>query len=146
MSLTDITDITDITDFPVQVKIPITKGEMRASGHVKNTSYIRYFECARIQYLQMLGINELKSTGLGTILAQTNCKYLKPLTYPDQIIVGAKIKSMGKSSFVMEYRVVSEKIGLSATGEEVIVMYDYNNSKKAEIPLVIKEAIRKLAK
>ena len=53
-------------------------------------------------------------TGIGTILAQTVCKYLKPLAYPDQIIVGAKVKSIGRSSFVMEYIIVSEKIGVSA--------------------------------
>lgn len=135
----------DLTDFPVQVKMPIAEGEMGASGHVKNIYYVRYFECARIQYLHMIGLNDLKSkTGIGTILAQTVCKYLKPLAYPDQIIVGAKVKSIGKSSFVMEYIIVSEKIGVSASGEEVIVIYDYNNSKKAELPLVIKEAIEKI--
>lgn len=135
----------DLTDFPVQVKIPITEGEMGISGHIKNIYYIRYFECAREQYLHMIGLVDLKSkTGIGTILAQSVCKYLKPLAYPDQITVGAKVKSIGKSSFVLEYIIVSEKTGVSASGEEVIVIYDYNNSKKAELPLGIKEAIEKI--
>ena len=135
----------DLTDFSVQVNMEIAEGEMGASGHVKNIYYVRYFERARNQYVQMIGLNDLKSkTGIGTILAQTVCKYLKPLAYPDQIIVGAKVKSIGKSSFVMEYIIVSEKNGVSASGEEVIVIFDYNNSKKAELPLVIKEAIEKI--
>lgn len=135
----------NLEDFPVQVKITITEGEMGTFGHVKNIYYVRYFECARNQYLQMVGLNKMQfKTGIGTILAQTICKYLKPLAYPDQIIVGAKVKSMSKSSFVMEYIIVSEKIGVSATGEEVIVVYDYNNSKKTELPLVIKDTIEKI--
>ncbi len=135
----------DLTDFHVQVKIPIAEGEMAASGHVKNIHYVRYFEFARNQYLQVIGLNDLMSkTGIGTILAQTICKYLKPLAYPDQIIVGAKVKSMGKSSIIMEYIIVSEKMGVSATGEEVIVIYDYNNSKKTELPLALKEGIEKI--
>jgi len=134
----------DLTDFPVQVKLPITEGEMGISGHVKNIYYIRYFECAREQYLRMIGLIDLKpQMGIGTILAQSVCKYLKPLAYPDQITVGAKVKSIGKSSFVLEYIIVSEKIGVSASGEEVIVIYDYNNSKKAELPFSMKEAIEK---
>lgn len=137
----------DLTDFPVQVKMPIKEGEMGPSGHVKNIYYVRYFESARNQYLQEIGLYDLMSkTGIGTILAQTVCKYLKPLAYPDQIIVGAKVKSMGKSSFVMEYIIVSEKMGVSATGEEVIVIYDYNILKKSELPGVIKEAIEKIEK
>ncbi|MDI6880316.1 MAG: hotdog domain-containing protein [Desulfitobacteriaceae bacterium] len=39
-------------------------------------------------------------------MAQTTCKYLIPLTYPDQIVVGARVKLIGNSSFVMEYLVV----------------------------------------
>lgn len=135
----------DLTNFPVQVKIPIAWGEMDAYGHINNIYFLRYFESARMQYFQEIGLTDLKSeTGIGAILAQTNCKYLKPLTYPDQITVGAKVKSMGKSSFVMEYIIVSEKMGVSATGEGVIVIYDYNNSEKAELPLVTKEAIEKI--
>lgn len=135
----------NLTDFPVQVKIPIARDEMGGYSHVKNVVYVRYFECVRIKYLKEIGLNDLKSkTGMYIILAQTICNYLKPLAYPDQITVGAKVKSMGKSSFVMEYIIVSEKIGVAATGEEVIVLYDYNNSKKAELPRVIKEAIEKI--
>ncbi|KJR49545.1 putative thioesterase [Desulfosporosinus sp. I2] len=137
----------DLKDFPVQVKTHIAWGEMDAYGHINNIYYLRYFESARIQYFQEIGLNDLKSkTGIGPILAQTTCKYLKPLTYPDQIIVGAKVKSMGKSSFVMEYLIVSEKLGVAASGEGVIVIYDYNNSKKAELPLTTREAIEMIEK
>lgn len=137
----------DLSSFPVQVKTPVAWGEMDAYGHINNIYYLRYFESARIQYFQEIGINDLKiETGIGPILAQTTCKYLKPLVYPDQIIVGARVTSMGKSSFVMEYIVVSEKLGVAATGEGIIVMFDYNNSVKAELPLVTKEAIDTLEK
>lgn len=137
----------DLKDFPVQVKIPIAWGEMDSYGHVNNIYYLRYFEGSRIQYFQDIGINELKSqTGIGPILAQTTCKYLKPLSYPDQITVGAKVKSMGKSSFVMEYIIVSDKMGVVAAGEGVIVIYDYNASVKADIPMVIKESIARIEK
>lgn len=135
----------DIANFPVQVKIPVAWGEMDAYGHVNNIYYLRYFESARIQYFQEIGLHDIKSqTGIGPILAQTTCNYLKPLKYPDQITVGAKVRSISKSSFVMEYVIVSEKMGISASGEGVIVMYDYNHFAKAELPLVVKDAIDQL--
>ncbi|MGC7873031.1 thioesterase family protein [Desulfosporosinus sp. FKB] len=137
----------DLSDFPVRVTIPIAWSEMDAYGHINNVYYLRYFETARIHYLQEIGLMDMKlETDLGPILAQTTCKYLKPLQYPDQIIVGAKTKSMSKSSFVMEYLIVSEKIGAAAFGEGVIVMYDYNASKKVEIPSEIRQRIEELEK
>ncbi|KLU65430.1 putative esterase [Desulfosporosinus acididurans] len=137
----------DLSDFPVRITIPIAWSEMDAYGHINNVYYLRYFETARIQYLQEIGLMDMKvETDVGPILAQTTCKYLKPLQYPDQIIVGAKTTSMSKSSFVMEYLIVSEKIGVAASGEGVIVMYDYNASKKAEIPPIIRKRIAELEK
>lgn len=138
----------NLADYPVQVKIPIAWGEMDSYGHVNNIYYLRYFEISRIHYFEEIGLNDLKAkTGIGPILAQTTCKYIKPLTYPDQVIIGARVNlSMGKSSFVMEHIIVSEKEGVVATGEGVIVIYDYNNLEKAELPLLIKEAIQKIEK
>ena len=136
--------VQSLKDFPVQVKITLAKEEMRGDSHVKNICYIQYFENARIQYIQSIGLDELKSAGIGQILAQSVCNYRKPLVYPDQITVGAKLKSLGKSSFVIEYIIVSDKIGIAADGEEVIVIYDYNHSRKTELPAIIKEGIEKL--
>jgi len=137
--------MSEINDFPVQVKLSVAWGEMDANGHINNIYYLRYFESARIQYFIESGLANLKAeTGIGTILAQTTCKYHKPLIYPDQIVVGAKVKSMGKSSFVMEYLIVSEKLGVAASGEGVIVMYDYKAAQKAELPLLTKAAIEKI--
>jgi acyl-CoA thioester hydrolase len=145
MELNTLKDLKDLKDFHVQVKIPITENEMRDTGHVKNTCYVKYFESVRIQYLREIGFTALKSEeGTGTILAQTICKYLKPLAYPDIITVGARVKSMGASSFVLEYMIVSEKMGVAASGEEVVVIYDYTNSKKTELPLAIKESIGRI--
>ena len=132
----------ELRDFPVRVKIAIAWGEMDAYGHLNNIYYLRYFETARIQYFLEMGLVDMKlETGLGPILAQTTCKYHKPLQYPDQVIACARIKSMGKSSFVMEYLIVSEKVGIAASGEGVIVMYNYNASQKAEIPASIRKQI-----
>lgn len=41
----------------------------------------------------------------------------------------------------MEYLIVSEKVGIAASGEGVIVVYNYNTSEKAELPLGTKNAI-----
>lgn len=137
----------ELTDFPVQVKITVAWGEMDANAHINNIFYLRYFETARIQYLLESGLIDLKAeTGLGVVIAQTTCKYHKPIKFPDQIVVGAKVKSMSTSSFVMQYLIVSAKLGVAASGEAVIVMYDYNTSQKAELPSFIKARIETIEK
>ncbi|MDA8234348.1 MAG: thioesterase family protein [Clostridia bacterium] len=137
----------NINDFPVQVRFPVAWGEMDIFCHVNNVSYYRYFENARIKYFDEIGIFEIKTkTGIAPVLAETKCKYLQSLTYPDNLTVGAKVRSIGQTSFIMDYLIFSEKLGVAATGEGVLVMYDFNTSQKTKVPAEIKNAIKKLEK
>jgi len=137
----------NINEFPVQVRFPIAWGEMDIFDHVNNVNYYRYFENARIKYFYEIGIFEMKKkTGIAPVLAETKCKYLQSLTYPDNLVVGTRVRSVGQTSFIMEYLIVSEKVGVAAAGEGVLVMYDFNTSQKISVPAEIKTAIKKLEK
>lgn len=137
----------DINEFPVQVRFPVSYVEMGISNHVNNSNFFRYFEDARAKYFNEVGITEMKArTGIGAILAEIKCKFLQPLAYPDNLVVGAKVTSIGNTSFNLEYLIVSEKVGVAATGEGIVVSYDYNSSQKIRVPEEIRTAIEKLEK
>ena len=128
--------------YPVKIQLQVAWGEMDAFGHVNNTVYFRYFESARIKYFDELPLKGLqKEANVGPILAQTACQFKKALTYPDTIWVGVKVVSMGNSSFVMEHKIVSEKIGEAATGQGVVVMFNYKTGQKAAISDEMRTAI-----
>lgn len=136
-----------IDEFPVQVRFPVAYGDMGIANHVNNVYFFRYFENARVKYFDEVGISEMrKKTGRSALLAETKCKFLQPLEYPDNLVAGAKVRSVGQTSFVMEYLVVSEKVGVAAIGEGVLVMYDYNTSQKISVPAEIRTAIQELEK
>ena len=44
-----------LAEFPVKTKITVKWGEMDAAGHVNNLVHLRWFEHARIVYLDQLG-------------------------------------------------------------------------------------------
>jgi acyl-CoA thioester hydrolase len=131
-----------LKDYPIQVRIPVAWGEMDSFKHVNNIYYFRYFETTRIHFFEEIGLlQHLKDTGVGPILAETSCKFIKPVFYPDTITVGARTKSIGKTSFIMEYCAVSDRDGIAAIGEARMVIYDYHAMKKTEIPPHIKEKL-----
>lgn len=133
--------------FPITVNIVIQWGDMDAFNHVNNIMFFKYFETARIQYFEEIGLIEnMKKTNIGPILAHTSCKFIKPITYPDTIAVGASVKSIGNTSFIMEFTINSKKNKLSATGDAVMVVIDYNKGLKTSIPENILQAIKDLEK
>ncbi len=137
----------DIEEFPVQVRFPVAWGEMDGFYHVNNVQYFRYFENARAKYFDEVGFWEMHlKTGIAPVMAETKCKYLQSISYPDNLVVGTRVSHVGKTSFIMEYIIVSEKLGVAATGEGVLVMVDFNTSQKVSVPDDIRAAIKKIEK
>lgn len=125
------------------VDTPVAWGEMDAFGHVNNAVYFRYFETARIAYFDRVSINEsMAKTGLGPILASTQCQFKAPLKYPDNIQIATRVSELGEDRFTMLYYLKSINTGrVVAQGEGLIVFYDYNNNCKHALPAHIKAQI-----
>ncbi|WP_372368101.1 acyl-CoA thioesterase [Candidatus Uabimicrobium sp. HlEnr_7] len=130
-------------NFSVVIDFPIAWGDMDAFQHVNNIMYFRYFENARIAYFEKTSITEhMQQTKLGPILAETNCRFRMPLTYPDNISVGARVTQMKKDRFAMEYIVFSNKVQkVAAKGTGLVVYYNYTKNCKTQIPDVIRNHI-----
>lgn len=122
--------------YPVVVDTPIAWGEMDSFQHVNNVIYFRYFENARIVYLDKLHAMSLKEkTGIGPIMALQQCKYKMQLLYPDTLSVGTRIVDMQETQFTMHHVIVSQKMKrVAAEGECLIAYFDFNQNKRAAIP------------
>ncbi len=135
----------DLLDgFPTRISLPVQWGDMDAYSHVNNTVFFRWFESARIVYLEQCGLTESRELeGVGAILHSTSCRFRLPVLFPDTVHVGARVTEVGEDRFTMEYRVVSERHGaVAAEGQGVIVAYDYNANRKATIPESVRHRIR----
>ncbi len=135
-----------LKSFPVVVEIPVIWGDMDSFQHVNNVIYFRYFESARIQYFEAVGLMDIvEQLGVGPILGSTSCRYRTPLTYPDTVYVGAKITEMHEKRFTMEYLIVSEQYPETvAEGSGVVICYNYQKNQSTQIPEVVHHAIEKL--
>lgn len=122
-------------DFPVLLPIRVAWGEMDAFQHVNNVSYIRYFESARIAYMEAMGMEaNIKTSPVGPILGDIYCRYRRPVTYPDTLHIGTKISEINEFGFVMEYQAFSDKQKTVTTlGHCKIVMIDYRTNQKVAV-------------
>lgn len=137
----------ELAGFPVVVEFEVAWGDMDSYDHVNNVVYFRYFENARIPWLERVGwMRSREETGLGPIIASTSARYRKPIRYPDRVQVGVRAKQVRSDRVVIEYRLVSAKWdAVAAEGEAVVVSYDYRNGRKCPIPDAVRAAIEALA-
>jgi acyl-CoA thioester hydrolase len=131
---------------PVVIETPVAWGQMDAFRHLNNTAYFRFFESARIAYFEKLDLLEfMEATGVGPILASTNCRFKIPLTYPDTVSIGTRVSEIQNDRFTMEYYVVSHKHQrVAAEGSGLIVCFNYTENKKTSVPSEIKRRIEAL--
>lgn len=132
-----------LAGFSVVIPISVAWGEMDAFGHVNNVVYFRYFESARIAYFERLQmLSYMQESGIGPIVASLQCRFRAPLTYPDTLSVGVRAHSLEADRFMMDYCIISHKLGkVAAEGGGLVVMYDYKALTKAPIPALLRERI-----
>jgi acyl-CoA thioester hydrolase len=122
-----------LAGYPVVVEIQVRWRDMDALGHVNNVQYYEYFEMARITYLERLGVWHPggKWIDVGVILASNSCRYKAPVTYPDTVLVGTRVSTLGIDRVAMENLMVSRTLGVvAAEGKAVVVSYDYRRKRK----------------
>jgi acyl-CoA thioester hydrolase len=123
-----------LTAFPTVIHLPVQWGDMDSYQHVNNIIYFRWFESARIAYLEQIGLKAMyHGAGIGPILAAIGCNYRRQLTYPDTVAV-----EMEHVLFSTAQQVVV------ADGKSTIVTFDYKSQKPIPVPDEIRAAIAKI--
>ncbi|MFW9910795.1 MAG: acyl-CoA thioesterase [Candidatus Thorarchaeota archaeon] len=132
-------------DFNVKVEIPVAWGDMDSFKHVNNTKFFKYFETARIKYFEEIGfIETMEQDSIGPILASASAKFIKPLFYPDTVIVGTRVTSLEPTEFIMEYIIESKSKGIVSIGDSKMVVYDYKSSERTTLPDSVRNKIREI--
>jgi acyl-CoA thioester hydrolase len=94
-------------------------------------------------YLERVGlVARMHEEGVGPILARTVIDYVRAVKYPDTVRVTATVTRIGSKSFTMAFRIFSETQDAEvATGEQVMVVYDYRAARTAPIDDRLRTAI-----
>jgi acyl-CoA thioester hydrolase len=130
-------------EYPVLWPVPTRWADNDHYGHVNNVTYYSYFDTAVNAWLihaTGTDIRELPALG---VVAETSCKYLGSLSFPDQLQVGLRIARLGRSSITYDlaiFREDGDALELAATGTFVHVYVDAETRKPIEIPEVIRAA------
>jgi len=114
-------------------------------GHVNNVVYYSYFDTAVNGYLiaaSGVDIRELPAIG---IVAETSCRFLKELSFPETVHAGLALEKLGNSSVV--YRIGlfrNEESEPAALGRFVHVYVDSASRRPVPIPREIRAALTAL--
>jgi acyl-CoA thioester hydrolase len=132
-------------------------GDLDAMRHLNNVVFLRYFETARINYLNSLfETHDVRSvspshprklgqagdvTGFGFIFASCHIDYRSPGQFDEEVAIRVRPAEIGTKSLKLEFDMrVGER--LLAEGYGVLVGYDYETETSAPLPEDLKTKLR----
>ncbi len=81
-----------------EMTIPIRWGDMDAMNHVNNTTYFRYLETVRIDWMRYIGCQP-DPKGEGPVIVNAFCNFYKQLEYPGDVLVKMYVSDPARSTF-----------------------------------------------
>ncbi len=126
-----------MADFHFYHPIEIRYGDLDPQGHVNNAKHLTYFEQARVQYMIELDlfVKDQSFMEIGVILADVHITYLEPIYFGQEIKIGVRAAKLGTKSMTWEQNIIDISTGKElATGEIVLVTYNYKEDKTIPIP------------
>lgn len=131
---------------------------MDSFKHVNNTVYFKYQETSRMHFFEEF-LKEIddklfdkqafnEGTGIAPILSTTSCTFKFPVSYPDNLLVGALIKpeDLSQDRFKISHQIWSLRHSrIVSDGSGTVVCFNYATQKVENLPTVLNDAIRKVS-
>lgn len=134
---TNDTMIDNISNCFASIELPVLWGNMDAAQHVNNTVYLRWIESARIEMFQKMSGGSLDFKKIVPILAWQDCKYIFPVTYPDQVVITIDVIELLEDRVTCEGKIYSKKHSrIVAISKSILMAYDTRELKKKSFPEV----------
>jgi len=114
-------------------------------GHINNVVYYSYFDSVVNRFLIEQGGLDIQHDNVVAYVVQSQCHYVSPLAYPNDIEIGLRVEKLGNSS--VTYQLGVFKIGedkASAHGSFVHVFVDRTANKSIAIPNEIRLAFESI--
>ena len=139
-------NIKELVEFPIIWSHPVQWGEQDAMGHVNGTVYFRWFENARIKFMNCVDTAmPMHTGGIGPILASIKCDYKRQVKYPDTLHIGTRVSKIGRTSIQITHAVYSEQHqAIAAVGDSTIVILNYESGLPQRVPDSMRTRITEL--
>ena len=122
--------------FPHWTTISVRFRDLDTLNHVNNAIFSTYYEEARIRFIdEVHELSEQMRQGYSYVLARISIDFVKPITFPSEIIIGSGIKELRNSSITSFQAIYNKKTKeLASVAEASGVWFDLEKQRPSRIP------------
>jgi acyl-CoA thioester hydrolase len=103
--------------------------------HVNNVVYFSYFDTALTYFEMTTGVADLVNGPVRVVMAESTCRFLRSVAFPDRITIGLRAAAIGRSSFRYDLAVFrNDEDEASAEGQVVRVFVESATQRPVPVP------------
>lgn len=127
--------IPEVKKLVFEMRIPIRWGDMDAMNHVNNTSYFRYMETCRIDWMRSIGCQP-DPQGEGPVIVNAFCNFYRQLQYPGDVLIRMYASDPGRSTFETWVTMArtDQADTIDAAGGATTIWVDFPAQKAKNLP------------
>ena len=115
-------------------------------GHINNAYYYEFFDTAVNQWLIRSNALDLPHGPVVGLVAETACRFLSSVSYPQQLEVGVTTLRVGRSSVIFGLGLFAEKANEAAALCRFVHVYvDQESRRPTPIPSKMQEKLKELS-
>lgn len=138
--------MTSLADYPHHSSVQTRWHDNDIYGHVNNVVYYSYFDSVVNRFLIDQGGLDIHQGEVVGFVVESQCKYQKPLAYPETITAGLRVGKLGNSSVRYELALFNSKGEQCAEGYFVHVFVNKASNAPTPIPEGIRSSLAALVR
>ena len=108
---------------------------------VHHSNYLKYFEIARLEWLNFLGISysNLEESGILMPVVSAKAEFIKPLFFDESFKITVSLIDPPKSTLKFKYLVINCKNMVVCKGETVLAFLSKKTNRPTRCPLILRD-------
>lgn len=112
-------------------------------GHVNNVAYYAFFDSVINRYLIRHGL-DIHQGNIIAFMVASECRYLKPVAYPDEVRIDLSVAKLGNSSVNYALSLFDAQEELAAEASMTHVFVERASNQSTAIPDTLRGALAAL--
>jgi acyl-CoA thioester hydrolase len=131
--------------YPHFLTVPTRWMDNDVYGHVNNVLYYSYFDTVVNEYLISTGVLDIERSPVIGLVVETQCRFFKPITFPDVVHAGLRVARLGRSSVRYEIGLFRNEDDTAAAQGHFVHVYVERESRKATaLPPEMRSALEEI--
>ncbi len=122
-------------------EVRVRYSETDQMSFVHHSNYFKYFELARLEWLNFLGISysQIEESGVLMPVFRASAEYIKPLFFEESFKITVSLMDPPKATLKFQYLVINSKNIIVCRGETVLAFLSKKTMRPIRCPKILKE-------